>query len=255
MPAKSEKQQVAARIAHAIKKGKVKPKKGTASAQMAKGMSDKQIKHFMVREGDEPIDEKATSQKQRAFLNARFGHAWVKRHHFGQKGELPTYAHGGKTTSPEVKAAFNKKKKKKEKTEETTTTVNIGPGPSTVPTRPRPRPKPATSVSPGLKKKKKEPPLRAVRSYTGREMAVARDRVMQMVTEFEADRDRRRRLRENLIDRKTKTGYTVSLLRGPEGFGVRVMSPRGEEATAKYRIPSQADAHQEFEKLVAFYSR
>jgi hypothetical protein len=52
MPAKSEKQQVAARIAHAIKKGKVKPKKGTASAQMAKGMSDKQIKHFMVREGD-----------------------------------------------------------------------------------------------------------------------------------------------------------------------------------------------------------
>jgi hypothetical protein len=52
MPAKSEKQQVAARIAHAIKKGKVKPKKGTASAQMAKGMSDKQIKHFMVREDD-----------------------------------------------------------------------------------------------------------------------------------------------------------------------------------------------------------
>jgi hypothetical protein len=51
MPAKSEKQQTAARIAHAIKKGKVKPKKGTASAQMAKGMSDKQIKHFMAREG------------------------------------------------------------------------------------------------------------------------------------------------------------------------------------------------------------
>ena len=52
MPAKSDKQQIAARIAHAIKKGKVKPKAGTASAQMAKGMSDKQIKHFMVKEED-----------------------------------------------------------------------------------------------------------------------------------------------------------------------------------------------------------
>src|ERR1700751_2700201 len=52
MPAKSDKQQTAARIAHAIKKGKVKPKKGTASAEMAKGMSDKQIKHFMVKEED-----------------------------------------------------------------------------------------------------------------------------------------------------------------------------------------------------------
>ena len=52
MPATSDKQQTAARIAHAIKKGKVKPKKGTASAQMAKGMSDKQIKHFMVKEDE-----------------------------------------------------------------------------------------------------------------------------------------------------------------------------------------------------------
>lgn len=29
------------------------------------------------------------SQAQRRFLNAKFGHAWVKRHHFGQKGKLP----------------------------------------------------------------------------------------------------------------------------------------------------------------------
>jgi len=36
MPAKSDKQQTAAGIAHAIKKGKVKPKPGTASAQMAR---------------------------------------------------------------------------------------------------------------------------------------------------------------------------------------------------------------------------
>jgi hypothetical protein len=52
MPAKSEKQQTAARIALAIKKGKVKPKAGTASAQMAKGMSKEKIKHFTKMEND-----------------------------------------------------------------------------------------------------------------------------------------------------------------------------------------------------------
>jgi len=31
----------------------------------------------------------ARSQAQRRFLNARFGHAWVKRHHFDNKGKLP----------------------------------------------------------------------------------------------------------------------------------------------------------------------
>lgn len=33
----------------------------------------------------------AKSQKQRAFLNWKFGHApaWVKRHHFDNKGKLP----------------------------------------------------------------------------------------------------------------------------------------------------------------------
>jgi len=31
----------------------------------------------------------AKSQKQRAYLNWKFGHAWVKRHHFGNKGTLP----------------------------------------------------------------------------------------------------------------------------------------------------------------------
>lgn len=36
------------------------------------------------------------SEAQRRYLNARFGHAWVKRHHFDQKGKLPaksTIAH------------------------------------------------------------------------------------------------------------------------------------------------------------------
>jgi hypothetical protein len=38
----------------------------------------------------------AKSQKQRAFLNWKFGHAWTKRHHFDNKGKLPTRARGGK---------------------------------------------------------------------------------------------------------------------------------------------------------------
>lgn len=33
----------------------------------------------------------ARSQSQRAYLNARFGHDWVKRHHFGNKGKLPDH--------------------------------------------------------------------------------------------------------------------------------------------------------------------
>jgi hypothetical protein len=38
----------------------------------------------------------AKSQAQRAYLNRKFGHAWVKRHHFANKGKLPRYAKGGK---------------------------------------------------------------------------------------------------------------------------------------------------------------
>lgn len=34
----------------------------------------------------------ARSQAQRAFLNARFGHAWVKRHGFDNRGKLPAHA-------------------------------------------------------------------------------------------------------------------------------------------------------------------
>lgn len=33
----------------------------------------------------------AVSQAQRAYLNARFGHAWVKAHHFDNKGKLPEH--------------------------------------------------------------------------------------------------------------------------------------------------------------------
>jgi len=31
----------------------------------------------------------AKSQAQRKYLNWRFGHAWVKEHHFDNKGKLP----------------------------------------------------------------------------------------------------------------------------------------------------------------------
>jgi len=31
----------------------------------------------------------AKSQAQRRYLNWKFGHAWVRRHHFANKGKLP----------------------------------------------------------------------------------------------------------------------------------------------------------------------
>lgn len=34
----------------------------------------------------------AVSQKQRAYLYARFGEAWAKRHHFDNPGKLPLRA-------------------------------------------------------------------------------------------------------------------------------------------------------------------
>jgi transposase len=34
----------------------------------------------------------ARSQAQRRFLNATKGHAWVKRHHFANRGKLPKRA-------------------------------------------------------------------------------------------------------------------------------------------------------------------
>lgn len=31
----------------------------------------------------------AQSDAQRRYLNAKFGHAWVKKHHFDNSGDLP----------------------------------------------------------------------------------------------------------------------------------------------------------------------
>jgi hypothetical protein len=45
----------------------------------------------------------AKSQAQRELLNARFGHAWVKAHHYDNPGKLP--AHVGR-----AKAVKNAKK-------------------------------------------------------------------------------------------------------------------------------------------------
>ncbi len=33
----------------------------------------------------------AKSQAQRGYLNAHFGHQWVKKHHFDNKGKLPAH--------------------------------------------------------------------------------------------------------------------------------------------------------------------
>lgn len=50
----------------------------------------------------------AKSQAQRALLNARFGHEWVKAHGFDNKGKLP--AHVSKGT--EMKSKKKPKPKK-----------------------------------------------------------------------------------------------------------------------------------------------
>ncbi len=39
----------------------------------------------------------AKSQAQRAYLNAKFGHKWVKAHGFDNKGKLPAHAAQKKT--------------------------------------------------------------------------------------------------------------------------------------------------------------
>lgn len=41
----------------------------------------------------------AKSEAQRRYLNAKFGHEWVKKHHFDNKGKLPVKV-GGKKSKP-----------------------------------------------------------------------------------------------------------------------------------------------------------
>lgn len=41
----------------------------------------------------------AKSQAQRAYLNAKFGHAWVKEHGFDNRGKLPGHVKKAKKKS------------------------------------------------------------------------------------------------------------------------------------------------------------
>lgn len=50
----------------------------------------------------------AESEAQRGYLNAKFGHEWVKEHHFDNKGKLPARK---KSVKKEVKDHMNKLKR------------------------------------------------------------------------------------------------------------------------------------------------
>jgi hypothetical protein len=57
----------------------------------------------------------AKSQAQRELLNARFGHQWVKAHHFDNRGKLPAHVKGkhmAKQSSGAKKVAVFMAKKK-----------------------------------------------------------------------------------------------------------------------------------------------
>lgn len=48
----------------------------------------------------------ARSQAQRSYLNAKFGHGWVKQHGFNNTGKLPAHApkHKGRSQSrPQIR--------------------------------------------------------------------------------------------------------------------------------------------------------
>ena len=56
----------------------------------------------------------AKSQAQRGYLNMKFGHAWVKEHHFDNKGKLP-YHVGDKMRAAKGKSKGKSKRMKKPK--------------------------------------------------------------------------------------------------------------------------------------------
>jgi len=111
----------------------------------------------------------------------------MKDEYGADKGEEVFYASRNKGTISGVDPESRKKKTKKKKTEEMTTTLNIGgSGSQTLPpSRPKLRLKPKAALP--LKKKKKAPPEKIVRNYTGRETGEeeAERRVMRMVAEYE----------------------------------------------------------------------
>jgi hypothetical protein len=133
MPATSDKQAVAMRIAHAVKTGKAKAKPGSPSAKIAKSMSDEKIKHFMHKEGrgEGEIDPQKTFGTYR-----RTAPAMIKR-----------------------QAEINRQKKlakAKGMVREMTTSMNVGTG-SSVPAKKEKEEKlPWKGAAPLFKKKEKE---------------------------------------------------------------------------------------------------
>lgn len=43
----------------------------------------------------------AVSESQRRYLNMKFGHDWVKKHHYDNKGKLPKHKARGKRKGQE----------------------------------------------------------------------------------------------------------------------------------------------------------
>lgn len=50
----------------------------------------------------------AKSQAQRELLNAKFGHEWVKAHHFDNSGKLPEKVSGKKSAKSAIKEHISK---------------------------------------------------------------------------------------------------------------------------------------------------
>jgi hypothetical protein len=117
----------------------------------------------------------------------------MKSEYGADKGEEVFYASRNKGTISGVDPESRKKRKKK-RAEEMTTSVNIGSqGTATVAPRPKSRLHAKAALPSTLKKKKKPVVTRAIRGYSGREMADAKERVMQMVYEYEKAQRRRPR--------------------------------------------------------------
>ena len=72
---------------------KVKPKFSGPTQGVAGCRRASSREHYSVRKPKEASKMPAVSQAQREALNAKFGHAWVKQHHFDNKGmKLPESA-------------------------------------------------------------------------------------------------------------------------------------------------------------------
>jgi len=60
----------------------------------------------------------ARSEAQRRYLNMRFGHKWVKAHHYDNKGKLPKHAQTTRSTGSkqeDMVRQFMKRKKRRGK--------------------------------------------------------------------------------------------------------------------------------------------